>query len=492
MSNIANYLVSGSPVTVRWSVDNLAELSFTVAYGNRFDPSNQLSSWRHVFRMGRKLTLKFGEMVSGSPLWVNQGVYIVRATTMKYERGLYPQIIVNAEDTRMLWEHRNIVASEHYDDKTPEYMLNNLVSEWGGLSGGQIALPSSITGSHTVEHQVIEVDLMSAIEEIVDHWGYFSRMTMDDEFTVTEFRFSGDPDHDYGADALIVDFTPSGDYSTLVNRVCVRGESRDFFEIAYEEEPIDLLNGTVGWWGSRKEIQVWYSTDHQKQVRSPRLNVIESVGEFKIFFIGGGGTEYLDPALEDPEEYYCMLVIECPDMVELLIITIAAIVATATLAIPCVLNCGKFLFLLGLGMEVLGYLLGAVANYEYEIFGRPVGKEKQQIQFCANDTDFQREVGDYVVVEDIDDPFVYTVGIARMVAEKELKVARAQRNRVSFKKVGHLQDEVGDIIRVPHPNSKIGMDVFVTNITRVLTPASKDQGDGHFFDTVEGWRIDVL
>jgi hypothetical protein len=76
-----------------------------------------------------------------------------------------------------------------------------------------------------------------------------------------------------------------------------------------------------------------------------------------------------------------------------------------------------------------------------------------------------------------------------MVADQELAVVRAQRNRVSFEKVAHLQDEIGDIIKISHPISAQALSVYIAKLRRTYTRPPADGGGGKFADQIEGWRL---
>jgi septum formation topological specificity factor MinE len=260
-----------------------------------------------------------------------------------------------------------------------------------------------------------------------------------------------------------------------------------FSEILYEEESIETLSGTTGWWGGDSTNKVWYNKDHTKTVRFPRLNIIQSVSEFQVFGISGGGTEYI--SYIDPNEQYVIVTIERPDMVGLLIGTIAAVIALGYTAIWCDRAsvagggwCGAAIFALTIFMNILIYILGAIANYNYEIWGRPIGHEKRTFQSEANDEAFQQEIGK-TITETIEDPFCYSVQSCRTVAQNELDIVMAQRNRIKFQKLAHMQDEIGDVIQINHPYSGEIMKTFVTTLERKITIGKSS------VDKIEGWRL---
>jgi hypothetical protein len=82
----------------------------------------------------------------------------------------------------------------------------------------------------------------------------------------------------------------------------------------------------------------------------------------------------------------------------------------------------------------------------------------------------------------------YDTGECLEVANRELWIAQAQRNRVKMEKMAHLQDDVGDTITLPHPFTGHTIKLFITNLTRTMTIPSSDS-DGEFKDEIEGWVI---
>jgi hypothetical protein len=133
-------------------------------------------------------------------------------------------------------------------------------------------------------------------------------------------------------------------------------------------------------------------------------------------------------------------------------------------------------------------LLGAVANYDIDVFAQPIGREKRALQATADDVDFQAEIGR--IVEDfIDDPMCYTQSSCQTVADREIMLISGQRKRVQFEKVAHLQDEVGDIVTLPHPHSGDQIKLMITELERIFLRPAPGGRSGYFKDKIEGWRI---
>ena len=107
---------------------------------------------------------------------------------------------------------------------------------------------------------------------------------------------------------------------------------------------------------------------------------------------------------------------------------------------------------------------------------------KNKIQYEANDIELQEELNGEIITEEITDPLCNTVAECRRVAEGNLEMIKAQRRRVNFRKLTHLQDELMDKLKVYHPYSDEDMEILVVGLKRTY---SKDAG---VFDEIDGWR----
>jgi len=66
-----------------------------------------------------------------------------------------------------------------------------------------------------------------------------------------------------------------------------------------------------------------------------------------------------------------------------------------------------------------------------------------------------------------------------------------QRKRVTFSKIAHLQDEVGDTIQINHPYTGVAMKVFITDLKRTMVISSpSDSGSNEVpTDSIQGWVL---
>lgn len=475
--DLSDYLTN-SPVTVNWDVVSPASLSFTLSHGHLFDPSNSMSTLAPFIKKGRKIELQFGERISSTDYFQNQGFFIVASTSLSYRKGEYPVIVVQCEDYREIWRQGRIPVSSYYSNQYPETILSDLLQEHAEIDSGDINFPT-FAGRHTLYHQFIDQELTKMIELIMDHFNYFFYVSVDGEYTAKRIRISGDADHSYTGSELI-NYTPDDNYSSFLNRIIVKGEGLYELEVLYPVEIVGLLNGTIGWWGGETIKRVYYSEDRERRVRDPYLNINISVQEFEVFTIEGGGKEYISG--DDPDEYWVEITIEAPDLTGVFLGVAIAILAVGAMAITCT-ACGPYIFALSILTQIMGYLLGSIAQYDYEIWGSPIGATKQTFQMSADDLIFQRQLNGLVVSEEIDDPFCYTMTQCQTVADNELAVVMAQRKRVSWEKIAHLQDEIGDIIQIQHPYTGLDIKMFIPTLTRTY-----QKGVG-IFDKLSGWLL---
>ena len=139
---------------------------------------------------------------------------------------------------------------------------------------------------------------------------------------------------------------------------------------------------------------------------------------------------------------------------------------------------------------MVGALLGCEANYSIDVYARPVGHEKQTFQSSAYDYDLIDELNGLTIEEVLDDPLCYDQSQCSRVANHELDIVMAQRKRIRFKKIAHLQDEITDVITVVHPYSGLSHNVMIANLTRTFEIPDTPQADVGFFDSIEGWRLE--
>lgn len=482
--SLAPYLLAGQDIAIRRSIDGRpAELSFAVSDGPLFDPFNTNSLRSMYLKKFRKLAVRFGESVSGTNYWADCGTFILKDVRLTYERGRYPSMTVTAEDKRCVWETLDVPATPYYTT-IPEEIIKSVMTVFAGEVLENIVLPA-FDGSYAVNHQWMDTTVKKVVEDLCYRFGYFPFVGQDDSVTARRISNSNPVDHVYGDLTKILSFTPDDSFSDFTNRVTVEGESRESVEVLQKEERIDTLSGTVGWWGGKKVIRVYYSEDKNRTCRNPRIEIGQSVSSFN-FKIGGGGESI---TAIDPDDAWVEITIDVPNLVPVLVAALTSLLITALscygglpyVTYPCFIA-------YTLELNIILYIISSIASYQYSLFARPVGKEKMKIQATADDLDAQAALGK-VVAKRIEEPLAVTVDQCQEVASQELLVAKLQRRRARFVKVTHLQDEEGDTIQVPHPYTNIPLKMFVTDLTRKFRYPAPGEDDGYFLDEIEGWVL---
>jgi len=382
-----------------------------------------------------------------------------------------------------------IAATPNYQT-TPEEIVRIVLHDFMGMDYSDIVL-GTFRWSYEVWIQWLDTTIKKMLEQIGNRFGYVFVIDPAGRVVAKKIASDNPVDHAYADVSKIVDWTPDDSFSDLTNRVTVHGETRDFQEVMYEEELIKSLFGTIGFWGGKQTFTVYFSEDSSRTCRYPRLNVIESVRNFN-FRLGGGGESisYIDPGGK-----YVVVTIEMPDLTGFIIADCAALLALGIAAIYAggLVGCpGWIVAAITVLLAGLFFVVGSIAQYQYEIYARPIGLERLSIQSSpprGDDLILQNELG-RVVEKKIDEPLCITVAQCNDYADYELEICRLQRNRIRFSKIAHLQDDEADTIQVPQPFSGATTKIFVTDIKRkIKIPAEPDSMDGYFKDEIEGWVL---
>jgi hypothetical protein len=473
-------------VTLNWQLKKVNTLSFRLGNGHLYDPQNLLSTFNIVGQKGRKVTIRIGENIGDYTYWVDQGTYLVDTASMSYTRGRDPILSVNCAGKTIMWRQQQVSVSELYSGSMPDDVIRDILSTHTQWLATEYDIPE-FESEHEVFYQWIDKTVWEMIEELCDHFFYAMYEDVDGVFVCREVSLTQAVDHEYSDQLQIMDFSPDDNYSDYTNRVRVIGENNDYTEVLHNEELITSRGGTVGWWTKKTDETVHYSEDDTRQCRNPRLEVIHSPKEYGLLLdqlsTGQGGIEI---SYVDPYEKYLIVEIQCKDLTTAFVGAVIAFVAIGAFATWCGASiystCGWYIWAMALAAALVFYILAAMANYQYEIWARPLGRVKSTIQYEANDIEFQRKLNGEIVTEEITDALCNTVTECRRVAEGNLEMIKAQRSRVNFKKIAHMQDELLDKIKVYHPHSGEGMELIVVGVKRTYT-----KGEG-VFDHVEGWR----
>lgn len=485
--DLSDFIAKNRDITISRSIDGKpSELNFTMAAGELFDSTNSYSLYSVFMEKGRWLTVRIGESIGGTVYWQNQGTFIIAENKLVYQRKIYPEMQIRALDKKILWEQKQILASEWYNTD-PLSILEDILEETLGEVSGDITIPEFDTAV-TITHQWMDIKAKEILDQLCDRFGYFLRITVDNKISARKISDSNPVDHIYSNLNENINYGPDDSFSDFVNQIMVVGYEQTEIEVLFPEERISAINGTVGWWGFKKDYTIYYSDDRTRRARNPRLKVLESSTSIG-FKLSGGITESI--SYIDVYDQYCVITVEAPNLIALLISNIAVLVANyfagdAVLYGSWTRPVGTLIQMIAI--VTLNMILGAIGNFQYEIWARPLGLIRRTIQGTADDPDFQAKIGS-VIPENFDDPLCGSVPQCKEVAEQILLVKRLQRKRGTFKKSADLRDEEGDTIQFPHPVSGETMTFFITDIVRRMRIPSSGQTGGEFVDEIQGWRL---
>lgn len=478
--DISSDLPLGSSVQIVWDLEYPATLSFSVARGHLYDPHNALSTLNFALVRGRKITVQFGELISSVEYFQNQGTFVVEEGQLSYVKGNHPVMNVSCTTIQNIWQEHTLVATDYYDGQSPKNIVDDLLSTWSVLTAAEYDI-TAFDDTHTIWNQWTDISFWDVIKAIMDHFGYIGYFDVDGVFINRKVDFTKAIDHTYSDNTQIIEFTPHSGYGSFVNGVRVIGETHELIEVLYEAEQVAQLNGTLGWWMETEVKKIYYSEDQTLMGRNPVLDPTISLADFQYLIFKGGGQEYI--SFVDPENLYCEVTLIGPNLIGVVVGLAAAAVTLGTTAIECSYDCGIYIMGTNLTLSLLIYALLAVANWAFNLFVQPIGEMRQTVQYLAQDTSFRDALNGQNVTEEIEDPLCYSVDQCERVAKYELNVAKFQRNRLKFRKLAHLQDEILDKMSIVHPFSNVSVELIATNITRSLVIG------GEMTDNIEGWRV---
>jgi len=491
-----------------WSLEGVpSSLHFMLSHGHLFDPQNATSILNYYLAKGSTVTARLGELVSGVEYWANQGTYIIRELALHYKRGEYPILDVSCEDITCLWEMAQITATQ-LATSYPDDGIKAIVKANTPLTDDDFTLPT-FTDRFTFDAMWIDTYLSDIVHDLANRFKYFIIMDMDGKVTARRIDTAAAVSNAYSDNSKLIDFTPNDAFSDLTNRFIITGQSLDDIEVLYNEERVGSLSGTVGWWGGRQDFIVPYSEDLSKTAKFPRLVIVESVqsmgytlADMTDFLTGFDftlGNNDMTEAITytDPNNKYCTVTIDSPNLSNALVAHVAALVALSVL--PDSVVTGGLVVEAGVTIRIgtllctletmtISAILSAVGNYQLEIWAKPMGYVKRDYSATADDTALQQQLG--MIIPQKEEGFLcFTPQHCQYVADFERDLAMLQRNRVAYSKIAHLKDEVGDIISLPHPCTGNTIKTYVTKLTRKYKPSTLNGDQGHFTDTIDGWVV---
>jgi hypothetical protein len=190
------------------------------------------------------------------------------------------------------------------------------------------------------------------------------------------------------------------------------------------------------------------------------------------------------------DETYCTITVAVPNLIPALIVALSEWAFAHTVfdlaAVYITIPFGRLIE--SMWMFITLQIVSAIANFQYEIWGRPVGKIKRSVQGQADDADLQAEIGD-TITQKLEDPLCYSASDCTFVALQEIMVHKLQRKRVTFSKIADFRDEVGDTIQINHPYTGAAMKVFITDLKRTMVIPSALDSQEVPTDSIQGWVL---
>jgi hypothetical protein len=508
--DLGPYIVRGGAVEIREQIDPMEcvhekSLTFSVARGDLFDPTNAASLLRGILDVGRTLTIRLGEKVSGADYWQNQGFYLVTQNPVRYgEIGSHPTMEVTAEDKSVTWEQDEVEATSHYAANSPEVILADVLHDHAGIPTAEIAM-GAWTGTSSLTHQWIKMSLKEIVSQLCQRFGYYVRYNVDGTIDARKVSDDATVDHAYTTTGGVISWSPGKKDNDFVNRVVIEGEELDYIEVLTTEERVASFNASHRWNTCHnqrpKKYTVWYSDDRSRRCRFPRMVSSDMVTSLMFSLLGKCSQSLADDSHTNPDgnlwDRYCTINVDSPDLTPELIAALGGLVASyfvPDIAPPNggpTKRIGSYLsaFCTFLALNILS----ATGNFSAEVWAQPVGFVRRKVASVdngeTNDYEAQRRTG-RVIQERDSNPLCYSAADCHVVAAHRMMCHKRGRAMVSFEKATHLQDETGDTISVLHPISGDTIRVFITGLSRAWTmPENPADEQGRCVDSIEGWAI---
>jgi hypothetical protein len=495
---LTDYLLRGEAVERSSSLDVDSgswdcELKFTVSHGHLFDPSNNASLWRNYCMKGRAIQQQFGDLIGGVQYYEPVKILTISHDgEIDYERSRYPVMMIEAESIRRRWDKIHITASKYYTDQYPEYIIQDLLVDFGGIDLGNISL-GTWSNRAQITYQFVDVSLEDAVDLVAYHFGYAIRVGSFGIIEAVKITDAAAAVRAYTDQTKLRRASPRNNNCSFVNQWTVRCEERTFTELLMAEEQAAELNASHRWNTGTKEYQVNY-THGDKIYRNPRLEVLDSVSSLAFSLAGGCDEALIDNSHDESDQTlwdtYCTIEVSSPDLTPEFIACLAGIVASYfvgdVVAWSHTIPVGSYIrtFLIVIALNILA----ATGNFNYNIHGQPVVKVRRQLQATADDLEDQVKMGQVLSDSPYDDPLCGSPSECQAVADFLKMVGMAEKKRWSATIIPDLRNEEGDTISVIHPVSEQTVTVFLTDVSITYTIPNIDDENGAFEQSFEGWR----
>jgi hypothetical protein len=310
--NLSAYLAKDRPIELGWATDGKPNaLTFTVSSGHLFDQHNKNSLLSPILKKGRKLVIREGDRVGAFEYWQAQGTMAVTGSKMRYARGLYPEMEITAQDKRIFWDQKQVIATAPFNTDPRSILIDILEDHLNLLAADIDPLLPVFDGAVDLTHQWIDTMGKDIVEQLCHRFGYFPHIGVTDLFTARKVSDANAVNHIYTDLTKLVDFSSDDEFSDFTNQVIVTGRERSDIELLYGEEMVGTLSGTIGWWGCKNTYDVHYALDNSRQCRDPRLKILQSISSIGFQF---AGQIHESITFVDLDERYCKITITAPNL----------------------------------------------------------------------------------------------------------------------------------------------------------------------------------
>jgi len=447
--DITQYVSNGAEVTY-YEEDQPGEAELIVASPDGlFDPSNPFSTYKNLLEEGSLLQIWSGDYVSSvaEPILIFYG-YItwggVPGGEVSLERGTPEVFRIKAQDRSKIYR-KSRITSTLYSTQSPETIVSLVAQTKLGIASGDIDLP--VTGKTLDTVQLVQEYPLEAFALLMQTAGYRPYFNGSGKLVATKLDPTASVDYTYAnADCIkgiAIGWTDSG----FPNRVTVIGQTIATHGIIYEEEFLSEIQGTAGWWGQDRDLQIWYSSDHVLKCATGTIR-LEVVKSLKGGVIKGGNEE-----LTTVEDNYCLIHQTVRNQLPMLL----ALVGIAMVA-------GKT-FSMGFVVASQILILSQVGEYDYKIYGCPKGEDiPYNVWAQANDlVDIQKKDGQ-IVEKVIDNPWVSSETFAQDIADFEIERVEWLRKQLISEVSRNLLFEPGDIVQLYNVRYSTTPKMYVTKV----------------------------
>jgi len=449
---------------------NNASVSFADKEG-LFNPLNYNSLKYDYLLENNIIKISKGNAGGNTPAFTG----LIGSGTSVYTRGAQTLYNIKVYDKAKNW-FKSKITSSFYENKTISFIVEDIITTYGDLSGGDYDLP---TITETIPKvQFIEEYIMDILYKLYQAYGYFPYFDEEGILKAREVNIDATTDFTYfedGTDSVaynkapafnIMEYDHSWSDDTLVNQVTVIGQTEETFETEFDEEFMGFIQGAAGWFSSHNSLTFYFSEDKTLQAINPRLSVTDSCGNR---FFGGG--ENLTTAGAG-KQLHCSINQDVSNLTSFLYALIAGCL------IWTILWGGGFGFIsvyngLAPVMAIALTVIGQISNFYYEILAQPIGEPApNSITETVSDDDLIEKYG--VIEEEIDNPFLETSLKCRTLANYELEKASWFRYQPKIKIVANMAHQTQDVIEAYNPVTGVIYKLYVKQIRRTYTRGEED------------------